>query len=221
MTESENAAGVQQLIDRLSQEGVAKGQRQAADIVKDAEKKADQILEAAREDANAILAQARKDADQFQQAGEEALRLAARDAVRDFGARIHEGLRSRLQELVQHQLKQPSVIGSMILEIARQATAEVGEEALELLIPPEVVTEDEARRRIEEGEPDALMDFIRGLIGEDLRDGFTVHLGNQDQSGLTVRVTDENVEIDLTDRAITELLAQHLLPRFRAVMRST
>ena len=28
------------------------------------------------------------------------------------------------------------------------------------------------------------------------------------------------VEIDLTDDAIAELLAQHLLPRFRAVMRN-
>ena len=44
-------------------------------------------------------------------------------------------------------------------------------------------------------------------------------LGGRDQNGLTVRVVNENVEIDLTDEAISDLIAEHLLPRFRAIMR--
>ena len=38
---------------------------------------------------------------------------------------------------------------------------------------------------------------------------------------LVVRVVDQNVEIDLTEEAIADLLNQHLLPRFRAIMRKT
>lgn len=218
-TEQSSTTGVQQLIDRLSQEGVSEGQRQAEDLIREAHQEADTLLDSARQQAGDILSQARKEAEQFQAAGEEALRLAARDALRDFGAKIHEGMRNRLQELVQHELKEPKLVGRMILEVTRQATEGLGDEPAEMLIPAEIVREDEARKRIEAGEQDVLTDFVQGLIGQALREGFTVDLGSQRHSGLVVRVANQNVEIDLTDEAILELLAQHLLPRFRAIMR--
>ena len=221
MTEQATTTGVQELIDKLSQEGVSEGQRQAEKLVSDAERKSDGILESARQQANDILQRAREDAAQFQSAGEEALRLAARDAMRDFGAKIHDGLRNRLQQLLQYQMQDPQLIRQMILEIARQATADLGDESADLLIPPEIITEEEAKRRVESGDPDQLIDFMRGLLGEDLREGFTVKLGNQRQTGLIVRVVNQNVELDLTDETISTLLLQHLLPRFRAIMRKS
>ena len=217
MTDQTPTTGVQELIDRLSQEGVSEGQRQAENLVRDAQKKADNMLDSARQQANEIIQKARDQASQFQAAGEEALRLAARDAVRDFGARIHDGLRNRLQELVQHQIKDRELVKRMILEITRKATE--GVEGAEILIPAELVTEADARKRLEAGDEDVLTEFVQGLLGEDLREGFTVDLGSQSQNGLIVRVVNQNVEIDLTDEAIAELLNQHLLPRFRAVMR--
>jgi V/A-type H+-transporting ATPase subunit E len=215
----DKTAGVQQLIDRLSDEGVAEGQRQAEKIVGDAQKKADDILDSARQEANEILKQAREEAATFQNAGEEALQLAARDAVRDFGARIHDGLRNRFQSLVHHELKQPDLVKRMILEITGEASKSVRDEPVEILLPPEIVSDDEARKLAEAGEPDELTKFVQGMIGELLREGVSMRLGNQNQNGITVRVVDQNVEIDLTDETITELLARHLLPRFRAVMR--
>lgn len=219
MTEQASTSGVQELIDRLSKEGVAEGQRQAEELVTDAQRKADDIVDSARQQANEILRKGREEADQFQAAGEEALRLAVRDAVRDFGARIHDGLRNRLQELVQHQVKDPKIIKRMILEITRQATESLGDEPVEILLSSAVITEEEVRTRFEDGDRDALTEFVQGLIGDDLRDGFTVDLGSQRQGGLVVRVVNQNVEIDLTDEAISELIALHLLPRYRAIMR--
>jgi V/A-type H+-transporting ATPase subunit E len=216
---AEKTTGVQHLIDRLSGEGVAEGQRQAEKIVGDAQKKADDILDSARQEANEILKQAREEAETFQVAGEEALQLAARDAVRDFGARIHDGLRKRFQELVHHELQQPDLVKRMILEITAEASKSVRDERVEILLPPDIVSDDEARKLAEAGEPDELTKFVQGMIGELLREGVSMRLGNQNQNGITVRVIDQNVEIDLTDETITELLARHLLPRFRAVMR--
>ena len=217
MTDQESTSGVQELIDRLSQEGVAEGKQQAEKIVSDAQKKADDIIDSARQQANEILRQAREEADHFQKAGQEALRLAARDAVRDFGARIHDGLRNRLQELVQHQIKEPKLIKRMILEVSRRATAGLEGEEVEILLPPEIVTEEAARKKIQAGDRDTLTEFVQGLLGEDLRTGVAVNLGRG--TGMTVRVVNQNVEIDLTEESITDLLAQHLLPRFRAIMR--
>ena len=219
MTDQTTTSGVQELIDRLSQEGVAEGQQRAEKIVNDAQRKADDIVDSARQQANEILKQAREEAEQFQAAGEDALRLAARDSVRDFAARVHGGLRTRLQELVQHEMKDPELVKRMILAITLRATEGLGDEPVEILLPRETITEAEAQKSLEAGNPDALTEFIQGLIGEDLREGFTVKLGSQQKGGLTVRVVNQNVEFDLTDDAIAELLAQHLLPRYRAIMR--
>ena len=219
MSELPTTTGVQELIDRLSQEGVAEGQQQAERIVADAQAKADGIVESARGQANEILKRAREDAQQFQAAGEDALRLAARDAVRDFGAKVHEGLRQRLQELVQHQMKDADVLKRMILAITRRATDGLDDEQLELLLPSDSLTEEEAQKSIQDGDPDALTQFMQGVIGQDLRDGLKAKMISRAGGGLTVRVVNQNVEIDLTDKAITELLAKHLLPRYRAIMR--
>jgi V/A-type H+-transporting ATPase subunit E len=217
MTDQKTTSGVQELIDKLSEEGVAEGEQRAEKIVSEARQQADEIVESARRQATEIVRKGRDEAEQYQAAGEEALRLAARDAVRDFGANIHDGLRNRLQELVRHNLKEPDLIKRMILEVTRRATEGLEDESKELLLPLDIITEEEARRRIEDGEQDVLIDFVQGLIGEDLREG--TKYGSQHPSGITVRVVDQNIEIDLTDASIGDLLAQHLLPRFRAIMR--
>ena len=215
----DKTTGVQQLIDRLSDEGVAEGQRQAEKIVADARKKADDMLDAARQETSELLKQAREEAATFQAAGEEALRLAARDAIREFGARIHGGLRNRLQALVHHELKQPDLIRRMILEITAQASKSIKDDQLEVLLPPQILSEDEARKLAESDEPDELLQFVQGSIGQQLREGVSMRLGEQSLSGVAVRVVDQNVEIDLTDETITEILGRHMLPRFQAVLR--
>lgn len=219
MNEQPTTSGVQELIDRLSQEGVAEGQQRAEAIVADARAKANNLIESARDEAESLLKNARQEAERFQKAAEDALRLAARDAVRDFGARIHEGLRHRLQELVQHQMKDAEVLKRMILAITNKATEGLDDEQLEILLPAESLAEEEIRESIDAGNPDALTEYMQGVIGERIREGTQVKLGSRANAGLTVRVVNQNVEIDITDEAITELLARHLLPRYRAIMR--
>ncbi len=219
MSNQDSASGVQELIDRLSQEGVAEGQRQADQLVSDARKQAADLLEAARAQASEIIRQAREEAEHFQTAGEEALGLAARDTVRDFGSKIHAGWRSRLQELVKHELRDPELIRRMMLAIAQQAGERVQDEAVNVLLSTDMITDEEARRQVEEGRPDSITEFVHGLIGEDLREGFSVDFGSRRQTGLTVRVVNQQVEVDLSSDAIAELLGRHLLPRYRAIMR--
>ena len=219
MSDQEKTSGVQELIDRLSQDGVAEGHRQAENIVTDAQAKAEDILESARRQASEIVKQAQAEADRMKSAGEEALRLAARDTIRDFAARIHKAFKNRLQGLVRHELQDPQLLKDMILEITRQATDGLGDGPVEILIPGEVISEQEMRAQIEAGDHDALTKFVQGIVGENLREGFTVGLGSQAHGGLIVRMVEDNLEVDLSEEAIAEFLSLHLLPRFRAMMR--
>ena len=56
------------------------------------------------------------------------------------------------------------------------------------------------------------------LAGDMLRDGVSFGVAADNTPGVTVRMVNEDVEISFNERAITEFLLRHLLPRFRTLM---
>ena len=155
-----------------------------------------------------------------QQAGEEALGLAARDAVRDLKSQIHEGFRDRLRQLVGHTLSDNDYLRQIISQIAAQSTPNEEAGPIELVASISIVADDAVRQRIAAGQEDAVLDFVRGMIGDSIRDGFRLRTVDHDLLGIQIRVENDDVEIDLTESSIVDLLASHLLPRFRAIMES-
>ena len=214
------SSGVQELIDRLSEEGVAEGERQAENLRDEAQKKAGEILAAARKEAGDIVEQAKGEAERFKKAGEEALQLASRDAVRNLQSQIHVGFRNKLRELLAHTLQDGEFLKQMILEVVRCAAPPEEAGPIEIRLAAECITDDELRKRIESGEEGQIVDFIQGMTGDGIREGFTLATSETDQPGIRVRVVEDDVEIELTESSLSELLARHLLPRFRAVMQS-
>ena len=90
--EESSSSGVQELIERLHEEGLSKGQDQAEQLISKAREQAAEILEKAKSEADKILAAAISEAQQTRIAGEEAVRLAGRDTI----LRLNEELRADL-----------------------------------------------------------------------------------------------------------------------------
>ena len=212
------ASGVQELIDRLSEEGVVEGKRQAELLTTRAEQSAAETLNHAEQKAKTIVQQAREEAERIQSAGQDALALAARDSVRHLESQIHDGFRNKLKRLIVHTLDDQEFLRRMILELTRHSSPADDAGPVEVILPETVVSDEELQRRIEAGEEVELIDFVRELTGETIRGGFTLSTTDADEHGLRVRVKDQDVEIELTADAITNLLAKHLLPRFRSII---
>ena len=51
-----------------------------------------------------------------------------------------------------------------------------------------------------------------------LREGLTFGVSDEAAAGVTVRLLEEDVEIELTDETVTALLMEYMLPRFRAIL---
>ncbi len=219
MENEQYSSGVQDLISRLSKEGVEKGKQQAEAIVDQARHQAEEIVAEARRHAEEIEATARQTADQYRVAGEDALRLACRDAIRDLASQIHEGFRQRLQRLIAHTLKDDEIVKRLILEVAGKA-APSRDENLEILLPAECVSDEEVRRQLESGELDGLTEFVQNITGDAIREGIHVGPAPDGTHGLQIRVVEEDVQIELSDETITNVIADHVLPRFRGILRS-
>lgn len=213
------SAGVDALIGRLRDQGIAEGQAQADALVAAARREAAEILTKARSDAEQVAAQAKESAAKLEAAGEDAVRLAMRDTVLSLEGDLLKGFVERLRHLVKGVLVDPAFLQRMILEIAGEATRPSAGKQRTLLLPADLVSLEDLQRKPEEAKPDTLMHFVLSMGGAMLRDGMSFGVADDGEAGIRVRVVDEDVQIDLTEGAITELLLRHMVPRFRALLR--
>ena len=211
--------GVDTLIARLREDGVAAGREEAARIKAEAEAEATRLLADARKEADAYLAEARKSADQYRAAGEEALNTAMRDAVLTMKSGIMARFRTDVKRMVSDATADPEMIRQMVLELVGQARESSGAgEDTDIILPAAVVEPDEIAENPELIQSGKLTEFTFGLAQDVLKDGVTLYAADDLHGGIRAKVNGKDIDLDLSDEAIARLLMQHLQPRFRAAM---
>ncbi|MAT40460.1 MAG: hypothetical protein CL946_12760 [Ectothiorhodospiraceae bacterium] len=210
-----NETGVQQLIDRLHQQGVDRGRADAESLLAEARKEAARILDEANGQAADIRKAAQDDADQLRLKGEAAVRLAGRDAILSLTEELRAGFERTLHRFVEQALTDPEFLRQLILQIAGTAVPVAGDSDLivQLLGNVEAGTKEDDRNATK-----MLDELARSLAGQSLRDGLTFEVIDSDVPGVRVQVVDRQLEIDLTTDTLTHLLLKHLSPRIRAII---
>lgn len=213
--------GIDALIARLREQGVAAGREQAEKIVADAGAMAKEIVDKAKEEAKKHIEASHKQADAFQSAGVAAIQMAMRDTILDMKSHLMQQFSSDVKRLVSRNLQDEALLRQMILEVAGRARESVdaaGASELEIVLPEEVVGLNELRNNPDELRRGKLTHFVLGLSDEILRKGVTFSASDEHESGIRIHMVDKDISLDLTDEAIAALLLEHLQPRFRAIL---
>ncbi|MCF7991519.1 MAG: hypothetical protein K9M02_13830 [Thiohalocapsa sp.] len=222
--ESPTAAGVDTLITRLREEGVAKGREEAARIEQEAIQAAARLQRDAQTQAERTLAEARREAAALKTAGEDALRLAMRDTVLQLKSVLTREVNDKVRRLISTEMEREAFLRQLILEVAGRARGEAGAEAgdaMEVVLPRELVDIEELRRNPLELREGSLSHFVLAVASDVLGEGVHFTVSEDDASGIRIRLKDKHVEIDLTDAKVAELILAHLQPRFRAILEGT
>lgn len=215
------SSGVDELVARLREEGVAAGRAEAERIVAEAEVRARRLLDAAEAEAEAKRDAARREIDAHRRAGEDALKAAARDTVLDLKDKLSRRFAADVEKLVSEAMADPAMLRAMILAVCGRARAEAGVDgapAVEVILPRTAVDLDSLRRKPEDLEEGGLAHFAVAVAGDMLRAGVSFAPAEDDAGGLRLSLTDRGVSIDLSDRAVAAVLLAHLQPRFRALL---
>lgn len=215
------SSGVDELVARLREEGVAAGRAEAERIVAEAEVRARRLLDAAEAEAEAKRDAARREIDAHRRAGEDALKAAARDTVLDLKDKLSRRFAADVEKLVSEATADPAMLRAMILAVCCRARTEAGVDGaatVEALLPRTAVDLDSLRRKPEDLEEGGLAHFAVAVAGDMLRAGVTFAPAEDDAGGLRLSLTDRGVSIDLSDRAVAAVLLAHLQPRFRALL---
>jgi V/A-type H+-transporting ATPase subunit E len=218
-SEGKASTGVQELIDRIRGEAVEAGRDEAGRIRSGAEKEAEKIKAAAREEARAIVDAARAEAETFRTAGMEALKTASRDTLLELRGHIRKAFEKNVECHVCEQTKPPDFIRDLVLILAGDAAEKyIKGQAAEVFVSsalaggPSPVSAPEGEVR------DLIRDGVLRLTTEMLREGVVLLPDDGIDGGARVRIKESNLEIDLTDRAISKLLLKYLLPRYQAII---
>ena len=214
------SSGVEQLIARLRDQGVKAGRSEADAIIEQAMTQAETLLDEAKRKADRIVEDARTEAERLEAAGKEALRIATRDTILRFQQELMDYFNERVRRLVSEQLADPEILGRLIIEVASKAARTAGaNESIdtEVLLPAEIVSVEDLKRNPDELKG-KLTELVKGIAQVTWREGVTFKALDPDTKGIRVHVTDKDLDIDLTTKAVGDILIEHMQPRFRALM---
>lgn len=214
-------SGVEALITRLRDEGVCAGRTEAERIVAEAQAHAREILQKAEAQARTLRETARKDAEALQRAGEDALRIAVRDTLLDLKGQISQRFAAEVGKTVSSVMRDDELLKRMILAVASRTRAESGIDRaaeVEIELPRHAVGLDELRRNPEELVEGSLTHFAAATAADMLRAGVSFTRQEGEEAGIRIHLADRGVSVDLTDKAVADLLLAHLQPRFRALL---
>ena len=213
------AYGVEELIERLHDEGVAKGRSEAERIVADAESRARWLVSQAQDEATAMVDKARKEAQSLKRSADDALQVAARDMLLSLRERLTHRFAGEVRRLVGEQMNDTEFLQRLILAVAGRQSELLGENHdIELLLPRRALEVSELRKdqgELMEGE---LTDFVYGITGNMLREGISLRIAETEQEGITARLIEDEINVEVTADAVATLLLEHLQPRFRALL---
>ena len=215
------SSGVDALIERLKEQGIAAGQEKAESIVLDAQKRAEWIINEATLEAQQLINDAKAETEAIKVAAEDALKLATRDAFLKLRDALSGSFRREVMRVVGKKMAEKKFMEKLILTLAGQVRDKTGlDQAKHVVIqlPQDVAGIDDLRRNTDELRDGALSHFVVDLATDMLHGGVMLEVSGELNRGLLLKLKDDNIVIDFTDEAVAALLMEHLQPRFHALL---
>ena len=187
MTEQEQSktgAGVQNLVDRIRDQGVLAATEKANKILRDAEAKSAKMLADAKREVEQLRENARIEIESNHAAALEALKLSARDTVLQLEAKVASAFEVFVQQLVTSATRDEKFIKSIVLVLADHAEKElIGDKEIQILISESILT----------GQPNEKLgertkQTILGLSSEMLREGVELIPSSEIEGGASCQV---------------------------------
>lgn len=195
---------LQELTDKLYQEGLQKGQDEGAAILAKAKEEAQSVISKAKEEAQAIIAQARKDAEAFKVKTEGDVKLASGQAVQTVRKSIEDIIIAKtVQTPAKAALTDADFVKEILKTVAEKFSAD-GATDLQAVLP------ESLRSQIEP--------YISGELTKVLKGGLTATFSKKLSGGFNIGPKDGSYFISFSDEALSDLLGDYLRPATKKLL---
>ncbi len=215
------SSGVQDLIARLRDDGVKAGREKAEQVLEEAREEAARIVAEAKSQADEILSRAKVQIERDRNACMGSLRTAIRDTELKMESELKADFAAHVRRLVSIEMGDREFIRQCILAVSGMATGHMVCEGqpVEVLLPKDLFETDETGSRLTSEGKERMHHLVLGISADMLREGVELKPSRNLKRGIRVRLRGEDLEIDLSDKALSDLLLENLLPRYQAIVR--
>ncbi len=195
---------LQELTQKLYEEGLAKGKQDGEALLEKAKSEAEGIVKQAQEEAEAILAKARKDAEDFKVKVEGDVKMAAQQAVQATRSDIENLVVSKVVDgTVDKALANEDYIKGIITAVAQKFSADEPED-LSLVLPESLKS--------------ALEPFVKNELGKILGKGIDASFSKKVAGGFKIGPKDGGYFVSLTDDTFKDLIGSYLRPATKKLL---
>ena len=195
---------LQELTEKLYNEGLSKGKEEAAKVLEEARKQAEEIIAQAQKEAQSIIATAHREADDYSHKVTSDLKMAASQSFQATKKDIENIIIGQLSaEDVKSALSSADFVKEIIKEVAvKFSTSEASD--LSLILPARL--QDELEPFVKEE--------LAGLLGK----GVDAKFSKKIAGGFNIGPKDGGYFISLTDETFKDLIAEYLRPVTRKLL---
>lgn len=195
---------LQELTDRLYNEGLSRGREEGELLLANARKEADEILAAARREAESIVKDARENADKLRSKAESDIRMASEQSLQATRKDIEDLLlNSVCADKISAALKDEDLIKEMIKSVASRFDS--GEtEDFSLVLP------EELRSKLEPW----VASELKKALGKKVEASFSKKISG----GFTIGPKDGSWYVSFSDETFRELICEYLRPVTRKLL---
>ena len=195
---------LQELTDKLYNEGLSKGKQEGEEILAKAKVQAEEIVAKAKAEAAAIVAAANKDAEDLKTKVQGDLKMAAAQSVAATKKDIETLVVTKMTETeVKKALTSAEFVKEVILAVAKGFTTEDAAD-LELVLPESLKKE--------------LEPFVTSELGKVLKGGVEASFTKKIAGGFTIGPKDGGYFISFTEETFNALISEYLRPATKKIL---
>ena len=189
---------LQELTDRLYNEGLSKGKQEGERLLEDARTQAAQIVSDARNEAAAIISEAEKNAAAIKSKADSDVRIACGQCLQALRNDIQNLLTGEISSTgVSESLSNENFLKEIIEAVARNFSCQESRD-ISLVLP------ESLRER--------LLPWVQGELSKALGKGVKANFSKKIAGGFTIGPSDGSWFIDLTEESFKSLIAEYLRP---------
>jgi V/A-type H+-transporting ATPase subunit E len=195
---------LQELTDRLYNEGLSKGKQEGEEILAKAKVQADDILAKAHAEAAAILSAANKEAEELKTKVQSDLRMAANQSIAATKKDIETLVITKMTEAeVKKALTSADFVKEVVLAVAKGFNAEEPVD-LEVVLPETLKGELEG--------------FVANELAKTLKGGVEASFSKKVAGGFTIGPKDGGYFVSFTDETFNALISEYLRPATKKIL---
>ena len=197
---------MQELTDKLYNEGLSKGKQEGEEILAKARKQAEEIIAKANSDADSIRAAARREAEELKTKVTGDVRMAALQSITATRQSIEKLILTEMTDKETSSALSSAGYVKKLIEAVAKSFNPVGQDPADIaLVLPESMKKE-------------LEPFVTDELSRILKAGVSAKFSRKISGGFTIGPKDGGYFISFTDETFKELISEYLRPATRELL---